>query len=69
MFKVYRVLENVQLTEKNFIFKNIQPMIKEECIVRIYIVRGVDLQGQDSNGKVKSIFIKFETIRNCVILI
>ncbi len=28
-------------------------MDKEECIIRIYVVRGIDLQPKDSNGKVQ----------------
>ena len=27
-------------------------MNKEECLLRVYIIRGIDLQGKDSNGKV-----------------
>lgn len=53
MLKVYRILENAQSVENNLIFKNIQPMNREECLLRVYIVRGIDLQSKDSNGKVE----------------
>ena len=53
MFKVYPIAENSRTSVvENMIFRNIQPMHKEECIVRVYVVLGVDLQAKDSNGKV-----------------
>lgn len=52
MFKIYPIPEDTQSVTDNMIFKNIQPMHKEECILRVYIVRGIDLQSKDSNGKV-----------------
>ena len=33
-------------------------MNREECLLRIYIVRGIDLQAKDSNGKVNKSIIK-----------
>ena len=53
MLKVYRVLDNAQSLENSLIFKNVQRMEKEECLLRIYIIRGIDLQSKDSNGKVR----------------
>ena len=32
--------------------KNVQLMENEECLLRVYIVKGIDLQPKDSNGKV-----------------
>ena len=55
MFKIYPIPEDTLSVADNMIFKNIQPMHKEECILRVYIVRGIDLQSKDSNGKVKEI--------------
>jgi hypothetical protein len=52
MFKIYPLLENSESVVDNMIFKNIQPMHNEECIVRVYVIRGIDLQSKDSNGKV-----------------
>ncbi len=52
MFKIYPIAENAECSKDNMIFKNVQPMHKEECIVRVYIIRGIDLQSKDSNGKV-----------------
>ncbi len=52
MLRVYRVLENAQSIENSLIFKNILKMEREECLLRIYIIRGIDLQSKDSNGKV-----------------
>lgn len=57
MFKIYPIPEDAQNITDNMIFKNIQPMHKEECLLRVYIVRGVDLQSKDSNGKVIRIFL------------
>ena len=51
MFKIYAIPEDSQNVTDNMIFKNIQPMHKEECVLRVYIVRGIDLQSKDSNGK------------------
>ena len=56
MFKVYRVLENAQGVENNLIFKNVIPMNREECLLRIYIIRGIDLPAKDSNGTVINSF-------------
>lgn len=50
-FKMYPILENSYQVEKNLIYKNVQPMNREECLLRVYIVRGIDLQAKDSNGK------------------
>lgn len=53
MFKIYPIPENSASTPtENMIFRNVQPMHKEECIVRVYVIRGIDLQSKDSNGKV-----------------
>jgi hypothetical protein len=52
MFKIYPIAENAHNIKDNMIFKNVHPMHKEECIVRVYIIRGIDLQPKDSNGKV-----------------
>ena len=56
MFKIYPIPEDAQNVTDNMIFKNIQPMHKEECILRVYIVRGIDLQSKDSNGKVTTCY-------------
>lgn len=58
MFKIYPIPEDSQNVTDNMIFKNIQPMHKEECILRVYIVRGIDLQSKDSNGKVRLFDLK-----------
>jgi hypothetical protein len=52
-FKIYPIPDNTDIVRHNFFFNNIKQVLKEECIVRIYIVRGIDLQAKDSNGKVK----------------
>ena len=53
MFKVYPIAEDAANTNENLIFKNVMPMNKEECIIRVYVVKGVELQPKDSNGKVR----------------
>jgi hypothetical protein len=56
MLKVYRVLENAQAITNDLIFKNVVPMEKEECLLYIYIIRGIDLTAKDDDGTV-TIFI------------
>ena len=34
-------------------------MSKEEFLLRVYVIRGIDLQGKDSNGKVYLILAIF----------
>ena len=52
MFKVYPVLDNGNDLQNQMLYKNVQPLNRDECIVRVYVVRGIDLQPKDSNGKV-----------------
>lgn len=52
MFKIYSVPEDCVNIRDNMIYKNVSSMNREECIVRIYIIKGIDLQSKDSNGKV-----------------
>jgi myoferlin len=52
MLKVYPVSEDAtNIGGDNLIFSNVLPMLKEECILRVYIIRGIELQAKDSNGK------------------
>jgi len=51
--KIYPIPENTDIAHQNLFFSNVKQVLKEECVVRIYIVRGIDLQAKDSNGKVK----------------
>jgi hypothetical protein len=52
MLRVYPVEEDAIITPDKLVFKSIQPMIQEECVLRVYVVKGVELQAKDSNGKV-----------------
>ena len=52
-FKIYPILDKSDNLQQNLFFNNIKQVIKEECLIRVYIVRGIDLQAKDSNGKVK----------------
>lgn len=52
MFKIYPIPEDCTNIKDNMIYKNVGSMHKEECIVRIYIIKGIDLQSKDPNGKV-----------------
>lgn len=52
MFKVYPISEDTKKADENMIFGSIQPMVKEECTLRIYVIKGINLQAKDSNGKV-----------------
>ena len=38
------------------ILKSVQPIKREECVLRVYVIKGIDLQPKDSNGKVISCF-------------
>lgn len=49
---MYTVPENSVDIKNNMIFKNVQPIEKEDCIIRVYVIKGIDLQPQDANGKV-----------------
>ena len=55
-FKIYPIPEDADNVQQNLFFSNIKQVVKEECLVRVYIVRGIDLQPKDSNGKVKKYF-------------
>lgn len=57
MFKIYSVPEDCTNIKDNMIYKNVSSMHREECIVRIYIIKGIDLQSKDSNGKVNHIIL------------
>ena len=52
MLKIYPIEEEATINKDISLYKNIQAMIKEECVIRIYIVKGIELQPKDSNGKV-----------------
>ncbi|CAF0722705.1 unnamed protein product [Brachionus calyciflorus] len=51
MFKIYPIPDECQNVDDNLIYKNVVTMHREECIVRVYIVKGIDLQSKDPNGK------------------
>lgn len=53
---MYTVPENSLDIKKNMIFKNVQPIEKEDCIIRVYVIKAIDLQPQDANGKVHFAF-------------
>ena len=45
------------------ILKSVQPIKREECVLRVYVIKGIDLQPKDSNGKVIS-FLRFDDFAN-----
>jgi hypothetical protein len=53
MFKVYAVEDNKLDIQKSLIYGNLQTLENKEFLVRVYIVRGLNLQPKDSNGRVK----------------
>jgi len=57
-FKMYTVPENSVDIKDNLIFKNVQPIEKEHCIIRVYVIRGIDLQPKDANGKVSFVLLE-----------
>jgi hypothetical protein len=55
MFKIYPIEESDIITPDKLLYKNVQTITREECVIRVYIVKGIELQPKDSNGKVKFI--------------
>ena len=51
LFKVYPLPEDPNEPMPHRIMENLPSSSLEECIVRVYIVRAIDLQPTDSNGK------------------
>lgn len=52
MFKVYAVDDNKTDIKKSLIYGSLETVVEKEFLLRVYIVRGLDLQPKDSNGKV-----------------
>lgn len=50
-FKVYPLPENPDEDLPDRLMENFPSNNLEECLIRVYIVRGIDLQPKDSNGK------------------
>jgi dysferlin len=51
LFKVYPLPEDPNEPLPHRIMENLPSSSLEECIVRVYIIRAIDLQPTDSNGK------------------
>ncbi|CAF1637643.1 unnamed protein product [Adineta ricciae] len=51
LFKVYALSENPKDALPHRLMSNFPSNNVEECLVRIYIIRGIDLQPKDANGK------------------
>jgi hypothetical protein len=56
MLKIYPIEEEAIITPDKLFYRNLQNVNKEDCVIRVYIVKGIELQPKDSNGKVKLIF-------------
>ncbi|CAF3639300.1 unnamed protein product [Adineta steineri] len=50
LFKVYALPENLNEPLPHRIMENFPSNTLEECLIRVYIIRGMDLQPQDSSG-------------------
>ena len=53
-FKVYPLPDDPSLPVPSHILTNLPPSAPEECIVRVYIVKAVDLQPNDPSGLVRT---------------
>ncbi|UJR29942.1 hypothetical protein I4U23_017489 [Adineta vaga] len=51
LFRVYSLPEKSNETVLHHLMSNFPSNSLEECLIRIYIIRGIDLQPKDSNGK------------------
>ena len=51
LFKVYPLPEDPNDPSPHRIMENLPSSSLEECLIRVYIIRAVDLQPTDSNGK------------------
>ena len=51
LFKVYPLPLNPDEDLPDRIMENFPSNHFEECLIRVYIIRGIDLQPKDSNGK------------------
>ncbi|CAF1161705.1 unnamed protein product [Rotaria sp. Silwood1] len=51
LFKVYPLSENPNESLPHRIMENFPSNNLEECLIRVYIIRGIDLQAKDSSGK------------------
>ena len=51
LFKVYPLPEDPSESLPHRIMENCPSNNLEECLIRVYIIRGIDLQPKDSNGK------------------
>ena len=52
MFKVYPVDDSKLDIQKSLMYGNIETLTEKDFLVRVYVVRGLDLQPKDSNGRV-----------------
>jgi dysferlin len=51
LFKVYPLPKNLNEPLPRRLMENFPSNNLEECLIRVYIIRGIDLQAKDSNGK------------------
>ena len=65
LFKVYQLPEDPNESLPNRIMENLPSSNLEECLVRVYIIRAIDLQPTDSNGK-SDPYIEIELGKTCV---
>ena len=65
LFKVYPLSDNNNDEFPHRIMENFPWNSLEECLIRVYIIRGIDLQPQDSNGK-SDPYIEIELGKICL---
>lgn len=52
-FKVYPLSDDPGVTPPPRQFRELPDSGPQECLVRIYVVRAIDLQPKDNNGRVR----------------
>ncbi|XP_051968230.1 myoferlin isoform X1 [Xyrauchen texanus] len=64
-FKVYPLPDDPGVTPPPRQFRELPDSIPQECVVRIYVVRALDLQPKDNNGKCDP-YIKIHLGKKCI---
>ena len=56
-FRVYPLPDDPNIELPTRVLRNLPPSSPEECIVRVYLIKAVDLQPNDPSGLVSLVFV------------